>query len=94
MHVDEMSYFETLDLERALGKVEQYRKALAAELDDLSDMLRDTAWCRQLDDLLSSLEEIDGTLDLVWGEMQQQQEELEQQRQEEESEEEVLALTA
>jgi hypothetical protein len=94
MHVDEMSYFETLDLERALGKVEQYRKALAGELDDVSDMLSGTAWCPQLDDLLSRLEEIDGTLELIWGEMQQQQEELEQQRQDEESAEEVLALTA
>lgn len=94
MHIDDMSYFQTLDLEKGLGRIEQYRKALASELDDVSDMLNGTAWCPQLDDLLSRLEEIDGTLELIWGEMQQQQEELEAHNGEEEEAEEALALTA
>ena len=94
MHIDDMSYFQTLDLEKGLGRIEQYRKALASELDDVSDMLSGTAWCPQLDDLLSRLEEIDGTLELIWGEMQQQQEELEARDGEEEQAEEALALTA
>lgn len=89
MHIDEMSYFQTLDLEKALGAIERHRQAIISELNDVCGMLQDAGWYSHLDDLTTRLEGMDDVLELIWSELQQQQEALE-----EADSGAVLALTA
>ncbi len=77
MYIDEMSYFETIDLEKSLGAIERYRQMMISELNDVCGMLRDAGWYPHLDDLTTRLEGMDDVLELIWGELQQRQEDLE-----------------
>ena len=79
MNIDEMTYFQTIDLEKSLTEIERHRKAMISELDDVCGMLSESGWRGHLDDLATRLEEIDEVLELIWGELQQQQEDLESQ---------------
>lgn len=77
MHIDEMSYFQTIDLEKALGAIERHRQAMISELNDVCGMLQDAGWYSHLDDLATRLEGMDDVLELIWGELQQRQDDLE-----------------
>ena len=89
MNIDEMSYFQTIDLEKSLTEIDRHRKAMISELDDVCGMLSESGWHGHLDDLATRLEEIDEVLELIWSEMKQQQDDLEIQNPSA-----VLALTA
>jgi hypothetical protein len=92
MQIDDMTYFQTLDLERALNNVERCRKSLSRDLDDTCDMLKGSSLISQFEEVLTLLAAMQPSLDSVWDELQQRQEELE--TEEEELADERVALPA
>lgn len=77
MNIQEMTYFETMDVEQGLGQIERHRKALISELSDLCGRLRDTEHFTTLDDLATTLEEADDLLSEIWDQVTARQEEIE-----------------
>ena len=77
MSIQELTYFQTIDAEKAMGNAEKYRAKLIGELTDLYVMTRDTKHADALNAALESLEALDEILDEVWDEVSARQEALE-----------------
>ena len=87
--IQDMTYFQTMDVESSLGDAERCRKGLLSELNDLYAMLRDTEHASVLNDLATALEEVEATMDDIYNDIIARQEQIEDRHPMQ-----VLALTA
>jgi hypothetical protein len=92
MTIDSLTYFETLDVERSLNEATSAAKSLLWAINDLHSMLDDTEHAAPLDALATAIEEANGLIDDVWGQIIGRQEELERQEEFDEEEEEGFEL--
>ena len=78
MTIDSMSYFETLDVERALSDADIAAKDLIRSINALYDMLRVTEHATGLDALITTIEASSDLMDDIWGQVVARQESLEE----------------
>lgn len=63
---DTMSYFETIDVEKALGRIEISRKDILREISEIWPLIKDSTEASGLNDLADALEASEKALDAVW----------------------------
>jgi hypothetical protein len=77
MSIQDLTYFQTIDAEKAMSKAEDYRAKLISELTDLYVATKGTEHAEALNTALESLEALEDVLNDVWDEIEAQQNALE-----------------
>jgi cell division protein ZapA (FtsZ GTPase activity inhibitor) len=78
MSIENLTYFETIDVDKRLGEAYRDAKGLLWTVNILHDMLKDTEHAAGLNALAEALETSDALMDGIWEQITSRQAEIEE----------------